>query len=145
MATEQLDKAAASVEAVNTNLNTADWLLRGMESYTGMLWNYMSSPPPPVSASLSIVMVSQLRYQESASSGSAQNSLDDWVLVQDDARPPTKKAPHPPKTEFDKQLQMEEDLQGIDKVASELKALTIQTRKELVHPAQRPEYLEKEY
>jgi hypothetical protein len=35
------------MERMEGDLNTADWLLRGMRSYTGALVNYFAAPPPP--------------------------------------------------------------------------------------------------
>mgnify|MGYP006873514360 FL=1 len=43
---EQLDRAEAAMERMEGDLNTADWLLRGMRSYTGALVNYFVAPPP---------------------------------------------------------------------------------------------------
>lgn len=34
------------MERMEGDLNTADWLLRGMRSYTGALVNYFVAPPP---------------------------------------------------------------------------------------------------
>ncbi|ELR21113.1 uncharacterized protein ACA1_282990 [Acanthamoeba castellanii str. Neff] len=139
---EQLDRAEAAMERMEGDLNTADWLLRGMRSYTGALVNYFVAPPPPPEPA---VTESKRRPVQRKTRSSSMNRGDivieedeEWVLMASGKRVNRQPAAAMPKTEkptpqdeWEKRREEDKDLDNVYDVVSNLKELSMEAGKEV--------------
>eukprot|EP01089_Gocevia_fonbrunei_P010782 TRINITY_DN23757_c0_g1_i1.p1 TRINITY_DN23757_c0_g1~~TRINITY_DN23757_c0_g1_i1.p1 ORF type:complete len:185 (+),score=53.42 TRINITY_DN23757_c0_g1_i1:615-1169(+) len=111
---KQFDGIERSVDQMKRDQTTADWLVRGVTSYTGAVLNYFSSPP----------LAEKVQTPSTLST-----SESDWVVVEESNKP--KEHLQVDDFQLNKQREKDDSLAQVRQAAGELKVISKITKAHL--------------